>query len=77
MSTNRCRLKVVNFFGDIHTEVYCLSVSPDHENVAVGCSTGDVKVYNIFEGKIILMGNSSRLSGYPNTGIRWNPKNAK
>ncbi len=21
------------------------------------------------------MGNTSRLSGYPNTGIRWNPKN--
>ena len=22
------------------------------------------------------MGNTSRLSGYPNTGIRWNPKNS-
>ena len=55
--------------------MYCLNVSPNHENVAVGCSNGDVKVYNIYEGKILLMGNTSRLSGFPNTGIRWNPKN--
>ncbi len=31
-------------------------------------------MYNIYEGKLLLMGNTSRLSGFPNTGIRWHPK---
>lgn len=47
----------------------------DDQHVAVGCSNGDIKVYSIFEGKLQMMGNTSRLSGYPNTGVRFNPKN--
>ena len=43
-----CKPRVVNFFGDIHTEVFCLNVSNDDQYVVVGCSNGDVKVYNIF-----------------------------
>lgn len=76
-TTKKCKIKVVNFFGDIHTEVYCLQTSPNHDNVAVGCSNGDIKVYNIYEGAILMMGNTSRLSGFPNTSIKWNPKNNK
>jgi hypothetical protein len=36
---------------------------------------GDIKVYNIYDGKILLMGNTSRLSGFPHPVIKWNPKN--
>ena len=69
--------RVVNFFGDIHTEVFCLSINPEDKLAAAGCSNGDVKVYNIHEGKLLMMGNTSRLSGYPTTGIKWNPKSSK
>ena len=72
--TERCKPRVVNFFGDIHTEVFCLDTNSEDKYVAAGCSNGDVKVYEIYEGKLLMMGNTSRLSGYPNTGIRWNPK---
>ena len=51
-----------------------MNVSHDDEYVATGCSNGDIKIYSIFEGKLLMMGNTSRLSGYPNTGIRWKPK---
>ena len=43
-----CKPRVVNFFGDIHTEVFSLNVSYDDQYVVVGCSNGDVKVYHIF-----------------------------
>lgn len=47
-TTQRCKPRVVNFFGDIHTEVFCMNISHDDQYVATGCSNGDVKVYNIF-----------------------------
>ena len=41
--------------------------------MAAGCSNGDVRVYDLSEGKLLMMGNTSRKSGFPNTGLRWNP----
>lgn len=38
---------VVNFFGDIHTEVFSLNVSSNNKYVAAGCENGDIKVYHI------------------------------
>ena len=38
---------VVNFFGDVHTEVFCLNVCHNNKYVTAGCDNGDVKVYNI------------------------------
>lgn len=72
-----CKLRVVNFFGDISTEIFCLDTSEDDQYVAAGCDNGDVRVYHIYEGKISLMSNSSRMQGYPNTGIRWRPHSTK
>ena len=68
-----CRPKIVNFFGDVNTECFCLHTSRDDLMVAAGCSNGDVRVYNILEGSLTMMANSSRLSGYPNTAVKWNP----
>lgn len=65
---------MVNFFGDIHTEVFSVKVNENDKYVAAACSNGEVKVYNIGEGKVMNIGNSSRLSGYPCTGLRWKPK---
>ena len=72
--STRCRVRVVNFFGDINTEIFCLHISDDNQYVAAGCDNGDVRIYHIYEAKLLLLANSSRLQGYPNTGIRWRPK---
>lgn len=51
-----------------------MKVNENDKYVAAACSNGEVKVYNIGEGKVMNIGNSSRLSGYPCTGLRWKPK---
>lgn len=68
---------MVNFFGDVHTEVFSLKVSADDKFVGAACSNGEVKVYNIYEGKILNIGNTSRLAGYPCTGFKWKPINTE
>jgi len=40
----------------------------------VGCSNGEVKVYDIYGGNVLKIGNTSRLSGYPTTAVCWKPK---
>lgn len=66
---------MVNFFGDVNTKVFTLKVHQNDSYVAAGCSNGEVKVYNIAEGKVMNIGSTSRLSGYPCTGLKWKPKN--
>lgn len=73
--SDRCRLRVVNFFGDATTPIFCLHTSSDDEYVAAGCENGDVRVYHIYNGNLVFLGNSSRKQGFPNTGIRWRPGN--
>ena len=41
---------MVNFFGDVHTEVFSLKVSADNKYVGGTCSNGENKIYNIYEG---------------------------
>lgn len=41
--------------------------------VGVGCSNGEVKVYDIYEGKVLSINNTSRMSGFPCTSFRWKP----
>ena len=77
IGTEHMKPHVINFFGDIHTQVFTLSVSNNSKYVAAGCDNGDVKVYNIETGKILMMGNTSRLSGYPNTAVKWRPNSTK
>ena len=72
-SSPRCKPKVVNFFGDVSTEIFCIHTSFDEQFVAAGCENGDVRIYHIYEGKLMFLGNSSRKQGFPNTGIRWRP----
>lgn len=74
IASDRCKPKVVNFFGDINTEIFCLHTSEDDQYVAGGCENGDIRVYHIYTGKLLFLSNTSRLQGYPNTGIRWRPK---
>ena len=66
--------RAVNFFGDIHTEVFAVKVSADDKYVGAACSNGEVKIYDVNEGKVINIGNTSRLAGYPCTGFKWKPK---
>lgn len=68
-----CKPQMVDFFGDVHTEVFCVHTNSDQKMMAAGCSNGDVRVYNLAEGKLLMMANTSRKSGFPNTGLRWNP----
>lgn len=35
-----CTARVVNFFGDIHTEVFSVRVDGNDKAVGVGCSNG-------------------------------------
>jgi hypothetical protein len=35
-----CTARVVNFFGDIHTEVFSVKVNVNDKVVGVGCSNG-------------------------------------
>jgi hypothetical protein len=35
-----CSARVVNFFGDIHTEVFSVRVNANDKVVGVGCSNG-------------------------------------
>lgn len=72
-----CNVKVVNFFGDVRTEVLSVKVDRANSMVAAGCSNGEVKVYDIYDGNILKIGNTSRLSGYPATGVCWKPKHQK
>jgi hypothetical protein len=51
-NTPLCTGRVVNFFGDIHTEVFSVKVNANDKAVGVGCSNGEVKVYDIYEGKV-------------------------
>ena len=39
-NTPQCTGRVVNFFGDTHTEVFSVKVSPNDKVVGVGCSNG-------------------------------------
>lgn len=64
---------MVNFFGDIHTEAFSVRVNPNDKVVAVGCANGEVKIYDIYEGKVLSIGNTSRMSGFPCTSVRWKP----
>ena len=66
-------IKLVNFFGDVSTEVFTLKVNKNNKIVAAGCANGEVKVYDIYDGNILKIGNTSRLSGYPATGLTWKP----
>ena len=66
-------IKLVNFFGDVSTEVFTLKVSQNNKMVAAGCSNGEAKLYDIYDGNILKISNTSRLSGYPTTGIQWKP----
>lgn len=40
INTPKCEARVVNFFGDVHTEVFALKVSSDDQKVIAGCSNG-------------------------------------
>jgi COMPASS component SWD3 len=66
-------IKLVNFFGNVHTEVFNIKVNVNNTIVAAGCANGEVKVYDILDGKLLKIGNTSRLSGYPATGLCWKP----
>jgi len=46
----QCEANLVNFFGDVHTEVLALRVSSDHKKVVAGCSNGEAKLYDLIEG---------------------------
>ena len=35
-----CKSRTVNFFGDVHTEVFSLKVSADDQFVGAACSNG-------------------------------------
>lgn len=70
-------IRVVNFFGDVSTEVFSAKVNEDNKIAAVGCSNGEAKVYDIYEGKVLKIGNTSRLSGYPTTSVVWKPKSSQ
>lgn len=73
INTPLCHARVVNFFGDIHTEVFSVKVNSNDKIVGVGCSNGEAKVYDIYEGKVLTINNTSRMSGYPCTSFRWKP----
>jgi hypothetical protein len=75
-NSEKCKSKVVNFFGDVHTEAFAARVSANDRMVAVGCANGEAKVYDIYEGKILSIGNTSRMSGFPCTGLKWKPISA-
>jgi|JI10StandDraft_1071094.scaffolds.fasta_scaffold405726_1 WD40 repeat protein len=70
-------LRVVNFFGDVSTEVFTIKANVNNHIAAVGCSNGEAKVYDIYEGKVLKIGNTSRLSGYPTTGVSWKPRSTE
>ncbi len=67
----------MNFFGDVHTEVFAAKVNTNDKIVAVGCSNGEAKVYDIFEGKVLSIGNTSHLAKFPCTAVRWKPINTE
>lgn len=48
INTPLCKTKLVNFFGDVHTEVFSMRVSKNDKYVAVACSNGEAKVYDIY-----------------------------
>jgi len=66
-------MKVVNFFGDVYTETFSVKVDHTDKVVGAGCSNGEVKVYDIYDGKVLSIGNTSRMSGFPCTSFRWKP----
>ena len=47
-NSEKCTARVVNFFGDIHTEVFSVRVDSNDKAVGVGCSNGEAKVYDIY-----------------------------
>jgi WD40 repeat protein len=75
LNTEHCKAEMLNFFGDVHTETFSLKVNRDQKQVAVGCSNGEAKVYDIMEGRVSSIGFTSRMAGYPCTAVRWKPKN--
>lgn len=50
-----------------------LKVNADQNMVAAGCSNGETKLYDVLDGQVLKIGNTSRLSGYPTTGLAWKP----
>ncbi len=37
----------------------------------MACANGEIKIYNIEEGKVIYFGNCSNTIGFPATSFRW------
>lgn len=73
LNTHKCEANLVNFFGDVHTEVFSLRVSSNQKNVIAGCSNGEAKLYDIIEGKVLSIHNTSRMVGYSCTSAKWKP----
>jgi hypothetical protein len=70
----QCEARVVNFFGDVHTEVFALRVNSNDKKVVAGCSNGEAKLYDLIEGKVLSINNTSRKADYPCNAVKWQPK---
>jgi len=48
-------------------------VDSSDKKVVVGCSNGEAKVYELIEGKVLSINNTSRKADYPCNSVKWKP----
>lgn len=52
------KLKLKTFFGNQGSQIFSLKFSSDNKMIATGTIDGDIKVYNVAEGKTLTVARS-------------------
>ena len=52
------KLKLKTFFGNQGSQIFSLKFSNDNKMLATGTIDGDIKVYNVAEGKTLTVARS-------------------
>jgi WD40 repeat protein len=68
------KLKLRTFFGNQGNQIFTMKFSNDSKMIAAGTIDGDIKIYDVMEGKNITMARSWMKTEAPTTSVRWRPK---
>ena len=68
------KLKLKTFFGNQGSQIFSLKFSSDSKMIATGTIDGDIKVYNVAEGKTMTIARSWQKGENATTCLRWRPK---
>ena len=71
---NPLKIRVRNFFGNQDNQVFTLKFNNNDKLLATGTIDGEVKIYDVVEGKNTAIAKSWSKSESSTTSVRWRPK---